>query len=110
MSHSTYQKPLMLFAFVTMTWRSSGSFLTLSGQGENKFVMCGRLCKELWFKVLELCCRWHVSTVLEAFVCLKRLCSCGDRYIVSFCTDSFLRTCTLSPNLERKEVKYLVMR
>ena len=27
---------------------------------------------------------------------LKRLCSCGDRYIASFCTDSFLRTWTLS--------------
>ena len=66
MSHSTYQKPLMLFAFVTMTWRSSGSFLTLLG--ENKFVMYERLCEELWFKVLKLCCRWYLSAMLEAFM------------------------------------------
>jgi hypothetical protein len=56
------------------------------GQGENKFVIYERLCEELWFKVLKLCCRWHLSTMLEV------LCSCGDRYIASFCTDSFLRT------------------
>jgi hypothetical protein len=49
-------------------------------------VIYERLCEELWFKVLKLCCRWHLSTMLEV------LCSCGDRYIASFCTDSFLRT------------------
>ncbi len=44
------------------------------GQGENKFVMYERLCEELWFKVLKLCCRWcHllVSAMLEAFVFLR---------------------------------------
>ena len=29
------------------------------GQGENKFVMDERLCEELWFKVLKVCCRWY---------------------------------------------------
>jgi hypothetical protein len=41
------------------------------GQGENKFVMCERLCDELWFEILKLCCRWHLSTVLEMFVFLR---------------------------------------
>jgi hypothetical protein len=41
------------------------------GQGENKFVMYERLCEELWFKVLKLCCRWYLSAMLEAFVFLR---------------------------------------
>ncbi len=41
------------------------------GQGKNKFVMYERLCEELWFKVLKLCCRWHLSAMLEAFVFLR---------------------------------------
>ncbi len=41
------------------------------GQGENKFVMYERLCEELWFKVLKLCCRWYLSNMLEAFVFLR---------------------------------------
>ena len=40
-------------------------------QGENKFVMYERLCEELWFKVLKVCCRWYLSAMLEAFVYQK---------------------------------------
>jgi len=69
MSHSTYQKPLMMFSFLTLTCRSS--VVDPLGQGENEFVTCERLCEELWFQVLKLCCRCHLSTVLEAFVFLR---------------------------------------
>jgi hypothetical protein len=41
------------------------------GQGENKFVMCERLCDELLFKILKLSCGWHLSAVLETFVFLR---------------------------------------
>ncbi len=45
-------------------------FVPDPGQGENKFVMYEGLCEELWFKVLKLCCRWHLSAMLEASVFL----------------------------------------
>ena len=32
--------------------------------------MYERLCEELWFKVLKVCCRWYRSAMLEAFVLL----------------------------------------